>query len=100
MAHKGTSVVLYANADIRRHQYTTITDWSGGLYISPGLPGSRNGALVAATWASLVRVLFVCLCVWWWQRGRGEREGERLEEGAAAVPARARVCVLCADKLC
>ena len=38
MAHKGTSIVLYRNADIRRHQYTKITEWSGGLYISPGKP--------------------------------------------------------------
>ena len=36
MAHKGTSVVLYRNSAIRRHQYTQITEWSGGLYISPG----------------------------------------------------------------
>ena len=38
MAHKGTSIVLYRTADIRRHQYTKITEWSGGLYISPGKP--------------------------------------------------------------
>ncbi len=36
MAHKGTSVVLYASSAIRRHQYTRVTEWSGGLYISPG----------------------------------------------------------------
>lgn len=36
MAHKGTSVVLYRSAAIRRHQYTRVTEWSGGLYISPG----------------------------------------------------------------
>lgn len=36
LAHKGSSVVLYCSKDIRRHQYTRVTDWSGGLYISPG----------------------------------------------------------------
>ncbi len=36
LAQKGTSVVLYRSKDIRRHQYTRVTDWSGGLYISPG----------------------------------------------------------------
>lgn len=56
MAHKGTSVVLYRNADIRRHQYTGVTDWSGGLYISPGFAGSRSGALIATAWASLVHL--------------------------------------------
>lgn len=33
---QGTSVVLYRSAAIRQHQYTAITEWSGGLYISPG----------------------------------------------------------------
>lgn len=38
----------------RRHQYTSITDWTGGLYISPGFAGSRSGALIATAWAALV----------------------------------------------
>lgn len=41
MAHKGTSVILYRNPDIRRHQFSAITDWTGGLYISPSMAGSR-----------------------------------------------------------
>lgn len=53
-SHKGTSVVLYRSPDIRRYQYTSITDWSGGLYISPGFAGSRNGALIATAWTSLL----------------------------------------------
>lgn len=56
MAHKGTSVVLYRSAEIRKHQYTSITDWSGGLYISPGFAGSRSGALIATAWASMVHL--------------------------------------------
>ncbi|GAB4817396.1 hypothetical protein N2152v2_004442 [Parachlorella kessleri] len=56
MAHKGTSVVLFRDASIRRHQFTSITDWSGGLYISPGFAGSRSGALIATAWASLVHL--------------------------------------------
>ena len=31
MAHKGTSVVLYRSPELRREQYTGITDWTGGL---------------------------------------------------------------------
>ena len=42
MAHKGTSVVLYRWPSLRQHQYTAITDWTGGLYISPGFAGSRS----------------------------------------------------------
>lgn len=29
-AHKGTSVVLYRSQALRRHQYTSVTDWTGG----------------------------------------------------------------------
>lgn len=36
MAHKGTSVVLYHSKELRQYQYTKITEWTGGLYISPG----------------------------------------------------------------
>jgi len=52
-AAKGTSVVLYRNAKLRRHQWYTATDWPGGLYLSPTLSGSRPGALSAACWAAL-----------------------------------------------
>ncbi len=31
-------MVLYRSAALRRHQYTRVTEWSGGLYISPGAP--------------------------------------------------------------
>lgn len=56
MSHKGTSVVLYRCPALRKQQYTSITDWTGGLYISPGFAGSRNGALVATAWAALVHL--------------------------------------------
>jgi len=53
-APKGTSVLLYRNADIRRHQYFKTANWPGGLYYSPTLAGSRPGALSAACWASML----------------------------------------------
>lgn len=56
MAHKGTSVVLYRSAALRRKQYTSITDWTGGLYISPGFAGSRSGALIATAWAAMAHL--------------------------------------------
>jgi sphinganine-1-phosphate aldolase len=55
-AAKGTSVVLYENADLCHYQYFVATDWSGGLYFSPTLAGSRPGALSAACWAALVHM--------------------------------------------
>lgn len=53
-AAKGASVVLYRNAELRRYQYYTATEWPGGLYFSPTLAGSRPGALSAVCWAALV----------------------------------------------
>lgn len=53
-APKGSSVVLYRGAELRRHQYFTIADWPGGLYYSPTFSGSRPGGLSAACWAALV----------------------------------------------
>jgi glutamate/tyrosine decarboxylase-like PLP-dependent enzyme len=53
-ALKGTSVLLYASKDLRRHQYFTAAEWPGGTYLSPGMAGSRSGGLIAATWAAMV----------------------------------------------
>ncbi|HEX9258379.1 MAG TPA: aminotransferase class V-fold PLP-dependent enzyme [Acidimicrobiales bacterium] len=53
-ALKGSSVLLYRDAALRRYQYFMKTDWPGGLYTSPGMSGSRSGGIVAATWASMV----------------------------------------------
>ncbi|MEZ5145402.1 MAG: aspartate aminotransferase family protein [Acidimicrobiales bacterium] len=53
---KGTSVLAYRSKELRSFQYFTSTDWPGGKYLSPGLAGSRSGGLLAATWASMVRM--------------------------------------------
>jgi sphinganine-1-phosphate aldolase len=53
-ALKGTSTLLYRSKELRKYQYFTYPDWPGGLYLSPGLAGSRSGGLIASTWAALV----------------------------------------------
>ncbi|KAK0635009.1 pyridoxal phosphate-dependent transferase [Bombardia bombarda] len=55
-APKGNSTVLYRTAELRAYQYFVDPNWSGGVYASPGMAGSRPGALIAACWASLVTV--------------------------------------------
>ncbi|HMJ10947.1 MAG TPA: aminotransferase class V-fold PLP-dependent enzyme [Polyangiaceae bacterium] len=55
-AAKGTSVVLYRGAELRRFQYFTSTEWCGGLYASPSFAGSRPGGLSAACWAALTSI--------------------------------------------
>jgi glutamate/tyrosine decarboxylase-like PLP-dependent enzyme len=52
-AAKGASVVLYRDADLRKHQFFTHTEWPGGLYVSPTMTGTRSGAAIAAAWAVL-----------------------------------------------
>ena len=51
---KGTSVLLYRTRELRQYQYYAARDWPGGMYISPGMSGSRSGGLIAAAWAALL----------------------------------------------
>ncbi|KAG9198456.1 hypothetical protein G6514_009954 [Epicoccum nigrum] len=53
-APKGNSTVLYRSDAYRKHQYFISPDWSGGVYASPSIAGSRPGALIAGCWASLM----------------------------------------------
>lgn len=53
-ALKGSSVLLYRDAALRRRQYFTAPDWPGGLYLSPGLAGSRSNGILASTWAAML----------------------------------------------
>lgn len=55
-APKGNSVVLYRNRSLRSYQYFIFPDWSGGVYGSPSIAGSRPGALIAGCWASLMNM--------------------------------------------
>ncbi|KAH8993326.1 PLP-dependent transferase [Lactarius hatsudake] len=52
-APKGSSVIMYRSSDLRQYQYYVNPEWSGGVYASPGLAGSRSGALIAGTWAAM-----------------------------------------------
>ncbi|MDX2001852.1 MAG: aspartate aminotransferase family protein [Chitinophagales bacterium] len=52
-ATKGASVVLYKNSVLRKNQYFLYTEWTGGIYISPTVTGTRPGGPIAAAWAVL-----------------------------------------------
>jgi glutamate/tyrosine decarboxylase-like PLP-dependent enzyme len=52
-AAKGASVILYRTSELRRCQFFATVDWSGGIYASPGLSGTRPGGAIAAAWAIL-----------------------------------------------
>ncbi len=53
-APKGNSTVLYRDQKLRAYQYFISPDWSGGVYASPSMAGSRPGALIAGCWASMM----------------------------------------------
>lgn len=53
-APKGTSVLLFRERELRRHTFFAAQDWTGGMYSTPSLPGSRSGANIAGAWASMV----------------------------------------------
>jgi sphinganine-1-phosphate aldolase len=53
-AAKGASVLLYANMDHLKHQFFVSTDFPGGIYASPSIPGTRPGGPIAAAWAAMM----------------------------------------------
>ncbi len=50
---KGASTILYRKERIWKHQFSVYTDWTGGIYISPSMRGTRPGGAIAAAWAAL-----------------------------------------------
>eukprot|EP01138_Halocafeteria_seosinensis_P016061 gb/GECG01016390.1/.p1 GENE.gb/GECG01016390.1/~~gb/GECG01016390.1/.p1 ORF type:complete len:544 (+),score=80.16 gb/GECG01016390.1/:1-1632(+) len=55
-APKGSSVVLYRDTSYRRYQYYVAAEWTGGVYASPTISGSRAGGVIAGTWAAMLSV--------------------------------------------
>ncbi|EMG50472.1 Sphingosine-1-phosphate lyase [Candida maltosa Xu316] len=55
-APKGSSIIMYRTPELRECQYYISSDWTGGMYGSPTLAGSRPGALVVGCWATLVNM--------------------------------------------
>lgn len=53
---KGSSVVMYRSAELRRYQYYVQPDWAGGVYASPSMAGSRPGSIIAGAWAVMTHM--------------------------------------------
>ncbi|KAF4652862.1 Sphingosine-1-phosphate lyase 1, partial [Perkinsus chesapeaki] len=53
---KGTSVLMFRSTEMRKYQYSTCSEWPGGIYGTPTICGSRPAAAVAATWATLMHI--------------------------------------------
>jgi sphinganine-1-phosphate aldolase len=50
---KGTSIVLYKDKDLRRFQFFVLSDWPGGCFASPSMPGTRPAGAIATAWGTL-----------------------------------------------
>jgi sphinganine-1-phosphate aldolase len=55
-APKGSSVILYRDAELRRFQYFSAPRWTGGIYATATVAGSRPGALIAGCWAVMAHI--------------------------------------------
>ena len=51
---KGSSSILYKNKEIMKYQYFIDSKWSGGIYATTSIAGSRCGNIVALSWATLM----------------------------------------------
>lgn len=40
---KGCSVLMFRTKELRRLTFSPVSDWSGGLYVTPTLAGTRSG---------------------------------------------------------
>ena len=52
---KGLSIIMFRTKELRRYQFAAVSDWPGGMYLTPSLSGSRSGATIAGTWAALMK---------------------------------------------
>lgn len=51
---KGVSVLMFSSPELRRLAYFCSPEWTGGLYVTPTMTGSRPGVLSAGSWAVLL----------------------------------------------
>ncbi|MFD9003315.1 pyridoxal phosphate-dependent decarboxylase family protein [Streptomyces sp. NPDC059582] len=52
-ADKGASVILYRDAELRRHQYFAHAAWPGYPVVNPTAQGTKSAGLLAQAWAVL-----------------------------------------------
>ena len=52
-ASKGASTLIFKDMSYMRDQFFISTDWTGGIYASPNMQGTRAGGAVAAAWAAM-----------------------------------------------
>jgi len=46
---------MFRTKKLRRSMMFAVSDWTGGLYGTPSMAGSRPGCVLAGTWAAMMR---------------------------------------------
>lgn len=46
---------MFRDKKLREYQFFSNTEWNGGIYATTCIAGSRPGAVIAATWASILK---------------------------------------------
>lgn len=54
-APKGTSVIMFRSREYRDQCIYAQFDWTGGIYATASMAGSRNGSLIIGCWASMLK---------------------------------------------
>ena len=57
---KGSSILLWRDKLMKHNQYSIVSDWTGGIYASVSLPGSRSGSQIVTTWGALLYHGYIC----------------------------------------
>ena len=50
---KGCSVIMFRNDELKKGSIYVDSDWNGGVYATPSLPGSRSGIGFIGSWIAL-----------------------------------------------
>ena len=45
---------MYNSHELRHYQFFVSTDWTGGIYACPTIPGSRSGGIIAGCWTAMM----------------------------------------------
>ena len=87
-AAKGASTITYRSIDYLKHQFFVATDFPGGIYVSPSMPGTRPGGPIAAAWAGLQALGdegLTALAASSWKATRALRDGIAAIDGLRLV---------------
>jgi len=52
---KGCSILMFRARKLREYQLYVNTEWNGGIYATTCIAGSRSGANIVGTWASMLK---------------------------------------------